>query len=631
MFCPKCGTNIDGVAKYCPKCGNDLSEYLDDRSIAETTDESDEPPYIEGEETDNSSHIVKPKRKKRRKRKAKHRILTRVLIGTAIIAVAILGVFVCTKVIRSLFSGNEYYVVLSDDKYEITKNPKKDANIELSSAQIEHNSDAYVRFSPDKKYVYFYTKVKEDNTGTLCRAEISKLKKNSSKNDKYIETIDSKVHVGFKFFRNGSLVYKKSGRSLYFYDGEESVLLDRNVDEVETDHESRLVYCVEQDSDYSTPYRFDIYGVDIKDVDNKIKIASDAHEIRKIDDFDNIFFEKCDNDYTPSLYTAGFNKETVKIADNASYVDSWGDIVIYSKETGELDPFDYIIDDAPEDIYYDSIRYEIRESEPPKLLTLFKYVDGESTVIEENVVNSIDSRCGLLCYQTEDMVEGKLDIDEYEELWNLFRCDYSKATYILTSNPDNKLELSAKAADDLFGAEDTNWPIFFSINKNIYFINNNELWSATVKEGEITGTVAVADGVYSVGHDDSSLYYISGQGNSNYVDVCRITDGEATRIAQDVMVYDYTLYEDGSIIGYTDINSYSDDFCGDIALFDSNGEKQSVGTDVTDYVRKKPTEILFISEGNLYSFDGKEKEQLQNNVDRVWCSKTMKKNDTISY
>jgi len=304
MFCPKCGGKLPDGSKFCSACGEKLTD---------ATPEVQEELKVEDASVSAAPatpiNIPKPDFVQFKKKVGSKKIIA-IAVAAVVVIVAILGL----KTLFSGSSGDNAYAYLSDGRYELITNLNKDQTIEIASSKSDSTMANLLAFSPDGKYIYYYTKYDSySGTGSLCRAEYGKLKEDSSKNDKYIEIIATNVSLGFRFLEDGSVTYENSDSTLYYFNGEEPVQIAKNVSYYFTDASGKIVYAT---GDYSEGYT--LYGVSLSDIDNKIKLASNFAYVHSATDFENILYTKYEDDGTETLYVVGFAKEAEKLAESVS-------------------------------------------------------------------------------------------------------------------------------------------------------------------------------------------------------------------------------------------------------------------------------------------------------------------------
>ena len=328
MFCPNCGGKLPDGSKFCSMCGEKLvdavAEVMEEPAV-DVVSEPTVPVAVPAPE------FVQPKKK----------VNSKMIIG---IAVAVVVVIAAIFGMKALFSGagsDNAYAYVSDGKYELITNLKKDKTIEIASTKSDSPDGNLLAFSPDGKYLYYYTKYDSDNeTGTLCRAEFGKLKEKTSKNDKYIEIIDTDVKISFRFLDDGSVTYQNDDNTLYYFNGEDPVQIAKEVSDYYTSESGKIVY---ETGNYSDGYT--LYGVALNDVDNKIKLASNIEDVYSASDFDNIFYTKYEDDGNQTLYVVGFEKDAEKLVENVIGFNTIGDTEYFTAENGaKLNLYDFVED-----------------------------------------------------------------------------------------------------------------------------------------------------------------------------------------------------------------------------------------------------------------------------------------------
>ena len=80
------------------------------------------------------------------------------------------------------------------------------------------------------------------------------------------------------------------------------------------------------------------------------------------------------------------------------------------------------------------------------------------------------------------------------------------------------------------------------------------------------------------------------------------------------------MYEDGQLLVHTGYNSYDDK---EIALIAKDGTRTVIADGVSWVRRVDKNTTLYISDNDLYSYDGKEKTRLLTDVDQMWCRDTL--------
>lgn len=356
MFCQNCGKKVPDGSKFCDGCG---AKLLDDTKVANNNEKK---------------QSVKTQKKKKKPFKG-------VYIAIAVFVVLAVGVVMGKKFLTSSTSENNGYVYLSNGKYEYMPSDNSDEVIELGDIKdtLDDSTSFYkfylVNISDDKQYVYFFVNCDFDKgVGTLCRAELKKLKPDSEKNKKYIEIIDTNVAINDTECRKDkTIIYTKADSSLYYYDGEKTNRLADKCTIFRSDDSNYLSYSV-YDYDNGTS---DYYSIDLNNIGSGKMMAGNTDKVVSWSEPESIVFGRYGEDETHlDLYSVTADKPERKIAENTTYVGNLNGKVYYTVENGEkLSLYDYVDDENTEETVeapnpddyqittyrYDMIGYENKE------------------------------------------------------------------------------------------------------------------------------------------------------------------------------------------------------------------------------------------------------------------------------
>lgn len=241
MICPNCGKEIADTSKFCIQCGSRLEESPPAAPADSPSPAASAAPEGEGQT------------------KKKHHKLIPVIAVVAAIAAG--GIFAAVKLLNRKSSNQ--YAYFTNGKYAVTDDIEGDSTVQLSSNKSSVSArEEMVYFSPDGKYLYYFTKIDSNAmTGSLCRAEIGMLKPESDRNEKYIETIAANVQLWINMLDDGTLLYQNSDNKLFYYDGKNGEVLGKDVREYYTDGKKRVAY---MSGDYDEGYT--IYGISLDNI-----------------------------------------------------------------------------------------------------------------------------------------------------------------------------------------------------------------------------------------------------------------------------------------------------------------------------------------------------------------------------
>ena len=425
MVCPKCGKTVPDNAKFCGFCGAKLGE---DKSGLVPKNEKVVPKTVTAVRPVNhekeAAVIIKPRFSERRK-------MLFVVVAVLVVLALAVGAFM---LFRGAGSKNAY-ICLSDGRYELITDLDEGELLEIASSRSDYG-DLY--FTPDGTYIYYFSKLDSQyGSGTLCRAEYGKMKANSSKNDRYITVVATNASHNFDILDDGTLLYTNEDGTLYYFDGESSEQIARDVRfyETETDDKGNVIYLV-QDENGTRESSSIMYLTNLEKLNQREKLDDDLGSLVGLTDEGEIIYTK----YTTEgvdLYRMTLDSPDPQLMDeNVSLYRYRDGQVIYSvlKEKRGLDEFvdgvkvsnpinrdDYQI---PSYSYYyinsvsDVASYDGLCASCDTTLKFFRDVLGTSASIEE-AAESGDSVVSTACrsflnkyqdYETND--DGFIEVNE---------------------------------------------------------------------------------------------------------------------------------------------------------------------------------------------------------------------------
>ena len=650
MRCPKCGAALPEGAKFCGSCGARLTPP------AEPTQQvTVKAPTLPVATVPEEVTVVQPDLGAAAKKGPRGKLVG-IAAAVVVLLVILAGLFF---VLGRGGSGKNTYVLLQDGKYELLSSLKKADLVEIASAKSEDSTDGLVQFSKDGKYLYFFTKYDSDNyTGTLCRAEYAKLKDGSSKNDKYITTIASNVKLWFNETKNG-LLYNNDAGTLYYYNGSEAVQLAKNAyvaSNIDNDT-NEILYTRENDDG-----TMDLYYVSLDKPEDQKKLEGKIDHTVSTGDLKNILYAKGSDEDGYALYHTSINGEPEKITNKYQYCynDATNGKFFYLKDTGKtVSLYDFVYDrynvteepdwsdyrklDSDGWYTYDdegyseawdhySMRSELTsEDNALPLYDLYYYANGQETLVAQEVLSTQSARNGFI-YWGADMMEDQISIDDLDSAYDLRWTVSNLENYFMDDVDASKLSLYSEAAnttvplteDALELMQEVEYPRLYCVKDQIILSPNGygeagTLYAATIKKGELGSFSQIADDAEITTYDEDCLYYTTGKydkGDNSYADLFCYENGESKRVVQDALGDESVLvYKDGMISLYTDHNQNG----YELTLLQKDGTKNLIADDVTEYLRVDEDNLLYLSDGDLYCYDGKEKKRVATDVDCFWA------------
>jgi|GEM_PF-1848497 len=611
MFCPNCGAQTDDQSKFCDACGFNLAENAEAPvtnpvpdpfapqtpadgvpQAPETAPEAPVPsvePAVQPAADASAANAAAmaapaaaPASEDGQKKSNTGKVVA--IAAAAVVGVGVIG-GVGAKAISSLAGGSQNaYVYLADGSYEMMRKLGDDESIEVASSRSSEISSRLVRFSPDGKYLYYFTKF-DGYSGYLYRAEYGKLKADSSKNDERIESIGSNVRYNYIILDDGAVLYENEDENLYYFNGGDSVKIAKSVDDFTTDKKDRIVYTT---GNYSDGYA--LYALSTKDVENGgDKIASNVSSIYSWSDLDHIFYTKEDedDDYNTvvTLYTVGFASESEKIASDVTMLGSDEGTIVYIVDKGKsVSLYDYVNDTyASSDANITRPSYDDFETISYDYYKLTSYSD----LSDYDKIYCSCTQDNYWYYESlEEILEELSDTDEAKPLISAFISKYkstenSEGYFVVDDTVKSELQQIVTA---LGWSGDTVWQSFcFYYTESGYSIDYDAYYDA-----------------YDVYSEASTRIYLREELQDEYYDAS---------------IYELYVYHDGSAELVTDqLLSYERSYGGIGGILYNTADMVTEKVNIEDissvYDVRSTLSLNYGAENYLLSFDGKAKYQI---------------------
>lgn len=549
MYCPNCGYEINENSKFCGYCGKPLENDL---SV--------------------------PKKKN---------------TFLAKIPFILIGLIVCYGVWRGAYAAAHYFFAghsaiayISNNSLMLMQDIEDEEAITLTRMTNYRDSENFVHFSEDGKYVYYYSKYDTSTgTGSLCRAQVSKLRKDSNKNDKYIVRIDNNVLVSSTTFLDNAVYYQTKNKDLYYYNGKESVRIARDVEQYYVTEGDRIFYRIEEA----------IYVADINEIENASRIASNVDTwYGHSDDGKAILYSTLSNSGAEVAYSATEERSELlgEVGVKLSF-DSKQRIWLGLIENGEMAL--YVWDNGTvKDLNTKFLQYGEAGNG-------FLYFVGEA----ENRVSSNATQ---------------ISFPNSEE-------DYYGNLYFMPADSDTAIRLSDNLIDELYESERLRC---FYMEKKLYVYDvfNKTLYVSAVQDGEAGTPEIISDDATNIAYDmkTNTIYYQEGAytvDDSTYSDLYQYKNGKTTCLVKDIYESGYALYEDDVIVFATE--SVTSTQPG-IAYVSKRGDVVSISSNVSRCARVDGSSYIYVSNSMLYRYDQDETKRIASSAEFFWISNVM---DTI--
>ena len=684
MKCPNCGNDLIPGALFCASCGNKIPEELlhaaapqnASKSVAETVEPSaPEQPAAPVEETpveskpettsvaDESENTQKaataaageagntaqpaqpqmqtaasqipmgtpvvPEMETDKKKKTRTR-----LIGVAAVAVVVAAVgFGGFKVWNAMNPQlDKQMIYAKDGRLYFTPNVSKEKDpVEIYNAH-DNETSFEIKYTKNQKYAFFLTDSEDEQR--LYRVNTQKLTSNESKNDKYIEEIDSDV-TDFSVLGSDRILYYRasnSGRELNFYDGKDTKEIDSHVRAQR--HSGNVVYYLRYDGDDDNDelcyYNLKTGKHGDMDECNKIADCNENEILYSVRDGDTYDICKAKpgsegtkivsdvaRGWTGNL-DAGVISYKRKIKESKSYYDFVNDP--YAAEDAYAEAYDDYsaacdrddLRDALKDLTFDRASYD---------LYLYTSKGGEKKIAESILPVDSDPVNQIFLYQkAQDMEDEKIcsidDLHDASDVEMLEDYIYDSSVYVNINGKEQDMKMTYASMDC---SEDGKTVMIVDRSDE----DSNEL-IAYKKKGDSLEKIGTVEKDYRTGSWYGNDYYYLDDNHDFYI----YSNGKSKKIAKDVyaagleddgtvMVFDFdsesselkVLKGDEQIGKFRDVRHYRDDLYRDHRSRDYHIAATYVDKNCIVYLTR---------DGDLNVYDGEDSRKIDRDVYRYW-------------
>ena len=548
------------------------------------------------------------------------------IAAMSVFSIVLFGQIMCQGSVFFENDGN-VYVYFSSGNYEVVTDTASGATVEIASG-IGDSSYATVKFSPDGQYMYYITGYNAGKAD-LWRCAYRKLKANSADNEKYCQFIASNISYSSFEATNKGVAFKDENYELYYFDGNTVRSLGQDVNEFWcTEDGEKIVFECGADPVVHTQEEHDtylnqaqvLYGVETSNLDNTFILANNYLEVFDVSDFDNIFFTRSsENEWEQDIYVTDFANGPRRLGTFATGMTKpENGTVYYTRESEkDWDVNEVYMDSRGETQDIIDARANFAESkETGGIRDLYVYKNGNEKKLDSLVQNMIFSGKKLV-YGTWTSI---IPIDLAMGAEALYRNENQRMYYWISVYTDNPIYVNLESYLKLGLVE-----IETYMNKCDILVKTDggELVATTVTNGEFNSSTCVAQNASVLEIDESAIYYMISDDNSDYCSIYRLTDGKSTCIAKNIL-YDFIyLYSDGSTLASI--------YNSSLVLTDCNSERYEISNSASSYVRADESTVLYVSDYGLWIWQNGESRLFANNAEKVWCSDPLEKVHYLGY
>ena len=488
-----------------------------------------------------------------------------------------------------------------------------------------------MQLSPDRKYLY-YMENYDISTGTsrLYRCEYQKLSKKEEKNEKYKTKVAANVRV-FYPLENGKLLYIDKDSELFCYDGEVSVkIADSLQGYYQLKDGTGLVY-----TKGNADEGFDVCGVSYSNPTEEVFLADGMTDVMLADDQEHILCRRYDGQSEDDqlVFLTSFEEETKELGTPVSDMYAWENGAVYyfaSGENTECELEDFVIDSRGNTEQWQELQKEAESYHPvpTECQSLYEYKDGEIKQITANDINNAGLyRGNSVLYldvkkmEPVDLAEVK-DADYMIDL--LDQRIYEQGMYVKPTSRKNSIHIIGEVAKKIEDIDEEGENFWIYANETDLFLESgSDFWHAAIKNDEVSDLEEMPEG-YVKSVTPTEIYYTSNfytEGDNAYYDVNVIENGKSRCLAKEVLEDYVKIYEDGTVMAYTDRNSDGE---YELSIFDKKGNKTKIADGVTKAIREEDGDIVYDSRHDLMLYQKEESERIGIGIVDFWYADEMK-------
>ncbi|MDO4753463.1 MAG: hypothetical protein Q4A41_00510 [Bacillota bacterium] len=588
MICKKCNSQVSEDVPFCSRCGNDLKaqKQAEIDIIIEKINTATGTQLEIKQMGDMSYLAVQEQGRLHFLKSAKLWMTLGILLVLGVSAAFFL--FFWKKM-----QPNHAFVYATGNRLIMVKNMDLDQKIDLNLTYENGTATKDMfGFSKDGRYFYFLTDIANQDQnlyGTLKRVEVAGVEPGVNIAE-ISQEISTYVIPSMKFVDGSALLYYKRDKNsgevkTYYFDGEESHFIEKGYKFL---NEKGVLELIAYDTGKSY-----IHAINLAETGREISVCPADDLLQRTEQ--GFAYKKEDNGRVDlySFRVTQKNAEPQLIAE---------DVVFYAfgDEIG----------------YYALKNRQVVEGKDLYSLNLYAYRDGKSDLISDRVLD-IHTNGIYVSYNTIDLLMRSDDfINEKYQL------DFGDEYYILPTNSSKSFLMLPPETGDrtvrIYPTEERVYMISHSTGDE----KNKMLSVASVGSAKVGDFYEIIKGdIEIIGFLGNALYYKIQQ-EPNFYTLYVYEGGENRKIDQDLSLLYWVNADNRTILARA---QFSDDI-GNFMLYDTDGNRLAKMDAVSNdrHSRKEihldtNNHIYYISDYDLYLYDGGEKTKIDADVDFIIC------------